>query len=281
MWTTAPRIIEANVDYFTTSSVDSRTTTLLMLKAENIAYQEEQNGNFIRPWKMYGYHGWRCGAVEYGWRPDGAIVRVSSGLASETWYDLWQLTNRCSRIDVQGTICSGLVVNDEIEAMRVEVEKHYDGREDGPTRTMWTTSDGGCTLYIGKRQSLCYFRAYNKAVESGLDYYHGALRLELELKKGATSFAIAHLQNAESVPAGCLELIAGYLADRGIPNSLASYGPRSYYERRLTTSDAIRACEWLRSSIKPTVEELCSKGLLLDVLNALGLAAMVHIRNNE
>jgi len=234
-------------------------------------WREERNGFYVKPWRMAGYSGWRCGRVEYGMRQDGGCVRLSSGLAASYWWDLWQVTHRCSRIDLQATLrCDG-PVNDELLFMKQAVETCFMNKENGPRITWWSSSDGGATLYLGARQSSFYFRAYNKAVQSGLDEWSNCLRVELEVKNKLCESAIAYMLIQETVQAGVLYLLQQYMSNRGILTNFVDANPRSLYERPTIVTDRLNSLEWLRSAVKPTVQRLLDAGLVQEVLDSLGV----------
>jgi len=271
MWCDDSQLIDCGIDWFTTTAVDSPTTTLLMLAAEQIASRESRKGNFMKGWKLAGYSGWRVGRLEYGWREDGGIVRLKSDLAASEWWTLFQITGRCSRIDLQATFrCRGFPVLAIME-MGASAAKFWKNREDGPKRTMWRDNEGGATLYLGSRQSELFFRAYNKEAQSGLEHFKGCVRLELEVKGRITVSVINRLLHHDTVQLGVLRCLGRFAAERGITTNLSTEFPGSFYEPSTQEADAVKSLMWLAAQVKPTVCALIELGLESEVKNALGL----------
>jgi len=277
MWCNTSVLIDCGVDWFTTSSLDDPTSTLLCLKADSLLRQEERKGFYVKPWRMAGYHGYRCGRVEMGMRSDGACVRLSSDLAASYWWDLYQITGRCSRIDVQATLrCEG-AVNDEISAMNDMAHSFFAERQGGPKITWWGNSEGGSTLYLGARQSSWYFRAYNKEAESGEDVWARCVRVELEIKNRMCESAIAYMLSQDTVQVGLLSLLQDHMTNRGIVTKLTPAVPHSFYECPRIVTDERQSLSWLRSAVRPTVQRLLDRGLVHEVMDGLGL----HYPPNE
>jgi len=269
-------LVDAGIDWFTTTATDRKTATLLLLKAENYLSQEARSGCYIKPWKMAGYSGWRCGRLEYGIRDDGAIVRLSSGLAAIEWWYVFQITGRCSRIDLQVTLrhIDGPTI--PISRLSRKIKRFYKGRKDGPTITEWRDSDGGHTLYLGKRQSDLYFRCYNKEAQSSDPKFMGCVRLELEIKNRVTLSVIESLMSYETIHAGILGILSYFIVDRGGPPLTVSVRPTSFYEVSVRTPDALKSLAWFNNSVKPSVSVLIEMGYLKDVIENLGLQKFVR-----
>lgn len=271
-------IVDAGVDWFTTTAVGARDAELLLLRGELITAQERRRGGILKPWKLAGYSGWRCGRCEFGARDDGAIVRVTSSLADSEWWGLWQITERCTRIDLQLTLRFAEDVNQQIDKLSSMVERFYLNRSDGPTLTNWSNNAGGRTMYLGKRSSCLYFRAYNKRAQSNLDAHEGCLRLELEVKQGVCALVIASLLRAETVAQGIQAILAQYLLERGIVSNLAFSDRVSLSETSTFVNDRSRLLRWLETAVRPSVQLLIEDGDLNAVLDVLGLHPFVSER---
>jgi DNA relaxase NicK len=271
MWLDSAHLIDCGIDWFTSTSTDYSTTTLLLLKAEHLLYQEEKDGYTVKPWRMAGYSGWLCGRLQFGIRGEESIVRLSSGLAAAFWWDVYQITGRCSRIDLQATFRIGDKANRVIAIASSQVSKHFSNRNDGPSITNWSGSDGGRTLYIGSRSSDLYCRLYNKGVQSGLAELQGCIRLELEVKKRSCEPVIAHLLSSEYIQLGILETLTKYAGDRGIVTKLcAGFSDFAFVESR-AVPDRLKVLRWLKEQVKPSVSALIEYGLEDEVRKSLGL----------
>lgn len=278
MWLGHSQLVDAGIDWFTTTATDRKTALLLLIKAERIMAQEHRRGCFIKPWRLCGYSGWRCGQLEYGTRDDGAIVRLSGYLAACEWWDLYQVTGRCSRVDLQATLRHELDPNRAIAKVSRSFKKFYVNRTDGPTITEWRDSNGGQTLYLGKRQSDLYFRCYNKAAESQDDFYAGCVRLELEVKHRLCRSVIESLLGYEDIHAGVLGILSSFMQERGGAPLTVLIRPTSLYEVCQTMPSVVKSLEWLNKQVRPSVIALCKMGHYEQVLEHLGLTEFVRSR---
>lgn len=267
-------IVDHGIDWFTTTATDRKTAKLLLLRAENLEMKEQRLGFIVKPWRMSGYCGSRCGRVEYGYRDDGAIVRVSSALADLEWWNLWQISNRCSRIDLQVTLrhVDGPVI--PLRKMKRGIVRFYGSRKDGPTITEWSNNDDGFTVYLGKRTSDVFFRGYNKQAQSGLPEYDGCLRLELEFKKRVAESVIASLLAYDTIASGVCGILSFFLRERGVAPLTVTEVPQKFY-RPAIAPDLLKVSRWIKECVKPSVMKLIEAGLLLETLENLGLENFV------
>jgi len=271
MWLAPSSVVDSAVDYITCTSGFQDESKLMLLKAEQLIDSEFRAGNDVKPWGMKGYKGWRCGRVEYGWRHDGAIVRLSSGLAANYWYDIYQFARRVSRVDVQCTLkCEG-AVNLEIAEIRKQVSTFFQGRTDGPRITWWSDSLGGATVYLGSRQSGLYFRGYNKAVQSQDEAFTDCLRCELEVKSVYLPCLMAQLTSGELVSDVIRGVLSGFLNERGVSSKFESADPRLLSRCPTVVTDRVKQLRWLRECVSPTVKKLIDSGSQDEVLLALGV----------
>jgi len=267
-------IVDHGIDWFTTTATDKKTAHLALLRAENLIFKEQRLGFIRKPWKMAGYSGWRAGRIEFGTREDGCIVRLSSGLADSEWWEFWQTTERCSRIDLQATLkhVDGPIV--PLRKMARAVRRFYGTRKDGPTITEWSNSEGGYTLYLGKRASDLYFRGYNKEAQTNLPEYEGCLRLEVEFKKRVAESVIASLLSCETVAIGVCGILSFFLRDRGAAPLSFQEIPQKFY-RPAIVPDLLKVSRWLKECVEPSVIRLVEAGLLLETIDNLGLTNFV------
>jgi DNA relaxase NicK len=275
MWLGASVLVDCGIDWFTTTALDPPTSKLLTLKAEGMMLSESAKGFYIKPWSMKGYSGWRCGRVEWGERQDGVVARLSGGLAASDWWTLWQITERCSRIDLQATFRLVHKPFAEIQHMRRVAQNFYDGRSDGPKITFWSDNKKGACLYFGSRASSLYFRAYNKEAESGRKEFEGCVRLELEVKNRLTYPTVQRLLAAETTQHGILSELATYMDRHGLSPNFGTVDLHSRSECSIIQPDCQKSLDWLSSAVKPTVQRLVAMGLTEEVFEAIGLPKSV------
>ena len=274
-WYGSCRVVDCGIDWFTTTATDRKTALLLLIKAERIMSQEHRAGHFIKPWRMAGYSGWRCGRIEYGPRDDGAIVRLSSSLADLEWWNLFQVTGRCSRIDLQATLRHDDGPIRPILKVERSFRKFYKGRTDGPTITVWRDNKQGHTLYLGKRQSDLYLRCYNKEAQSQDDFFQGCVRIELEVKNRLVQSVIDSMLSYDTVALGVCGVLSSFLKKRG-GAPLIIDDCREWLGPSQPAKDVLRTLAWLREQVKPSVIELTRMGHLEQLLEHLGLTNFVR-----
>lgn len=262
--------IESAVDWITATTQNAKDTALMYGRAEKMAIRESDYGNVVKPWGMSGYSGWAVGQVQYGSRDGEGIVRLSGRTAAEDWFDIYQLCERVTRIDIQETyrLSSDVTrfVVDQYRRGKRYLAKH------NPQKRMaiYTGNDGGATCYSGSRQSERMLRLYNKAVESKDDYYRDCVRLEGEYK-GESARAIARRLSDGSWP---MATICGVLHDAAtgcgwvVPWSGVCLTPISVPRAK---PDSVVMLSWLLKQVRPSVRTLIAQGLLCEVAEALGL----------
>ena len=275
------KIVDAGIDYFTTTATVPSEARLMMVQADTLLSRERRLGFDVKPWTMSGYHGWLCGRLQFGERSDGCIVRLSSGLAAQDWFTFYQTSGRCSRVDFQVTLYCDGPVPAEVFAIAAMAKTFYGERKDGPRITLWSDNEGGATCYLGKRKSSLFFRGYNKEAQSNLPEWSKCLRLELEVKGRLTSWHLAKAMAAESVKLGCILIISDYLRDRGIAPNLFQEYPRSFYERWMPATDRLNSLEWLARQVAPVVHRLIDDGLGDAALEILGLSKIAMRSRGE
>jgi len=274
------QVVNAGLDWLTTTATDKKTAWLLLHEAQKIASEESRRGFFTKPWRQSGYAGFACGRIQHGERPDSAIARVSSSLADEEWWRLYQISDHVTRLDVQMTIRPSCGPNPFIHKIHRQLKRHFATWKKHPQITVWSNSDGGLTLYLGKRQSAVMLRCYNKEAESGDLEFAGCVRLELELKDCAVKPAFAFLFSHLPIRNAANELVSAFMKERGCLSFRSIANPPSLYEGQSPVTDELRALEWLKTQVKPSVLNLISRGQLGSVLSNLGLSEFVIARPN-
>lgn len=161
-------LLEVGVDYLTVTADGGARGALVEARVIALYRDELRAGNFVRPWGMAGYTGFRVGQVEYGTRHDGCVARLRGKLAADHWPKFFAAADNCSRIDEQITVRAGggaraLLRNEYRRALR----RHHTNAAAGEVDYRQST-DGGATLYLGKRVSGRFGRVYDKGVQSKL-----------------------------------------------------------------------------------------------------------------
>lgn len=261
--------VSIGIDWLTVCALDQVSAGRLTVLAERFIRAEHQRGNLQRPWGMAGFSGWVCGEVQAGIRDQEAIVRLSGGLAHESWARVIDVAPNVTRIDLEVTFRCKDGPRKFIRNAHRSAQRYSKRLKRGPTVTLITDNRGGDTLYLGARTSHCYGRLYNKGVESGLPEYKDCARAECEYKGAAAIACAKALFRSTKTAARISGSLSGFFASRGV--TLPIVDSRIIYRLPRTRSDLDRRLKWMRESVKHSVELLIAAGRENDVFEALGL----------
>jgi hypothetical protein len=134
-----------------------------------------------------------------------------------------------------------------------------------------TGSDGGSTLYVGKRAGRLFARLYDKGVQSGAAPAGTLWRYEVEYKQDAARAVFSGLLEAERPRDYILGRVRTHFDQRGVYPLFwqgAAPGPLERDKEERTPLDRLN---WLAAQVRPTVGRLRLAGYEVEVYNALGL----------
>lgn len=266
----AVELISAGVDWLTSTTDEPKAARRLWTKATFWLNQEASRGNDVRTWTMSGYKGHASGSVQMGERPDGLIVRLGGHMAHDYWREVFELTQRASRIDTQYTIRFDVDPAVVIKKLHGQCQRWSKRRKAPRSFSCYTSSDGSSTLYLGSRESETFGRIYDKWRESKQESNRNAVRFETEWKGTKAKLVATHLASSENVAASCASLTAGVVQDSGGSSWVSTEAHHTLCVPTLT-SDAERRLQWLRSQVRPVVARLLEVGLRDEVLESLSL----------
>lgn len=262
---------EAQIDWLTLTFKEGGKWYIAKAAAERALERERADGCDEQLLRFQGYEGRQAGRCGYGTRDDGAIIRLSGGLADEGARDLIPLASNVSRIDLAVTArLPDNFPNPMTEGYRLGPTTPVE-RGTGPAYQLIQHSTKGATLYVGARTSQAFGRVYDKWRESQLAYYRGCVRFELEAKGRLGSRLAVAVAGDSDRGATIRAKVHDYFSERGVPVPfergggdlrVASYRPRT---------DDLSRILWLGTQVKGVVDELRARGRGADVDAALGL----------
>lgn len=264
----AVEIIDVGVDYLTVTCKERKRGVRMTDSALSLMRGERRQGEKIMPWFMAGFQGYACGSVQVGNRDFETMVRLSGDAAHDHWTTFYDLSDNCSRVDLQVTARYPRKPQSVIAGSYRAFRRHRRKLKRGSDVTLVSSVDGASTIYLGKRISDRFARVYDKAAESKLDQWQQCVRFEVELKNKAASRTIAGLRAAPDVQVAIKENVAGYLLEKGyspawIPNKPAS----SRWPTILRTREG--SLRWLEKSVAPAIRNLIELGMAEEVCTAL------------
>lgn len=277
------QLVDIGVDWLTATSFDRQKGARMGQLAVQMMRREEVLGCMPKSWGMAGYQGWSTGSVQTGERDDSIIIRLGSLLARSSWRLAYECSDGVSRLDCQYTLRSGLAPARLIKRHYAQAKNHL-GKDRRPgTVSLFTSSDGSSTLYLGKRTSEQFGRVYDKGAESGLEEYDGAVRYEVEFKGDRAKQVALLLSQCTNEYLEVSIRVNTFFQDRGIspprpaitvdgrPLPANFCFPSDLAPIRSKLTDLERRCRWLGRSVAPFATELVSEGKGHLLLTSLGL----------
>lgn len=237
-------------------------------------------GGLERGWGMAGFSGWKVGQVEFGVLNDMSIVRIHSEAANFWWRDVYRLSDRITRIDLQLTYDVGCDPQPTIWNLFALANRESSKKKRGPKNDCIIGSDGGATCYCGRRQSNVFGRAYARGPKTKLQEHLNHLRFEIQFNERLAGLVVRKLAGSSSPAITLTSQVAGFFYDRtGFLPAPVEDVPNNCLSRDV--SDCDKKLRWLRSSVSSSVRTLLERGMVDEVIDALGLASFLESRERR
>ena len=273
-------VLETAVDWLTVSTRRKSVVGRWTLKCLALQKREETDGNKKRPWHLNHYQGQMCGRVRFGFAAEAMLVQLSGQLADDHFPRFWADHDTITRLDLAVTYRT--VDYDPEQAAQAYAQANA-WRADRPRSArplLIRDGDGGATCYLGSRASSRLGRIYNKHAEQlasgdtqGAQRYLNAWRVELELHDVDAQAVGMVLAEPGDRYSKIRFYLAHYLGTHGItcpfPASERAQLPSGFRRR----SDRESRLDWLRKSVRPTVDWLkgsCTPDELRGILGLEG-----------
>lgn len=267
--------IESALDYLTVTGRHADHRRQLRDVGHQLVRELQADGHDARGFTWKGYQGETCEWCTWGERDDGTLLRISGPWSNEYFDTIYPMADNVSRIDLAVTANVGEIPNDlAADTYRLAcASARLRGR---PLRVAYTCdSEGGSTVYLGRRVSDLFARLYNKEAESRRPEYVGCWRWELETKGSTAKHYADNL-------AGCTNragLIGGTVADhfgrRGAPVMFDSQDMKGIRPLPLERSDDDRRMKWLKNQVAPILGKMSARVPAHELASLLGLSATV------
>lgn len=260
----------SGIDWLSCSAPRGDDGDALYAQGVSILNMEVNAGNQKKPWKLKALTGAIAGSTVLALSGTHVYVQVSSERAREYAPSIIPLARNVSRLDLQVTAERHEQAPLDLAriAYKASGARRRGGRPVG--RSLYQTTAGGATCYLGSRRSDVFGRVYDKGVEQETHQPGRLWRWELELKRDVAELTARELVLVESLE----EAVAGYVShafgEWGVPcppsaSSLPMHRPPQQ------STDADRLLRWLAVGVAPSVGYLRGIGRLSEVLKALGL----------
>ncbi len=249
--------------------------------ALGLAEVEQSAGEFARPLSWKGYEGFQCGHLLYGERMDGSVVQVSGVLACAHWQRLFECASNVTRVDLQGTFRIDGEPKTVITNHYRQMKQHALKFARAPQPALFIGRDDSRTVYTGSPASDRKGRIYDKGLESGMVQFQNCVRYELVLqKKRALAVARGLSRDVSDFPR-IAKTSLSFFEHRGahvecLANSYTDVETIVSSNSRRKQSNCDEVLKWLSMAVAPSVSRLVNRGLLDQVLLALGLTDVVQ-----
>lgn len=273
-------VLEVGVDWITAIGMTPRCQEEMQEWASSIVLSEGARGNDNRPWRFAGYEGFNCGGIQVGNRYDSTCIRLSSDVAQQHWRRLYFICERVTRVDLMVTLRIKDGATRALARVHRQALRHASKHSGGPSVTLIKGNDGSGTVYLGKRTSDLFARAYLKSAESKLDHYSETIRFEVEFKGDTCYQVLKSITGASSTMLAIAGYVSGFFSRRGCELAIPSVTPLLISIPRRRT-DNQRRLEWLAAQVRPSVELLIAAGCYHEILQALGLDLSMEEYRNE
>jgi hypothetical protein len=263
--------LAASVDWLTATSMDSRRWPSQTVYSRHLVSSEASLGNPRQAWGANGYIGESAGRAAYGVRTDSLLLRLSSDLANDCWEHVHSLNFKATRVDFAVTVW--LTAPDTGVALRGYRSGIGCGTLNGrkPVYSYICDSQGGSTVYVGRRSSERFGRLYNKSAESDDEAYANAWRYELEIKGDPAAAALSAIGGRTDWRTTIAATVFDFFASRGIDPGWDGGAGTVLSDPRPQNPDDYSKFAWLDGQVRPTVRGLVDRHGLRGVLDALGL----------
>jgi len=229
---------------------------------------------FCKDWSWKGYQGKQTEGARWGEGPYGYIFIVSGYRAHPVWSKIDPTVSRLTRVDLAVTLKLE-------EAAPGLCKAHFQALDPDERQRKYAyieNSEGGETLYVGRKSSDHYGRVYDKGAEQG-GAPGGTYRYEVVLKKPFATSLMKKLKVYSSTARG-LELAMDHARtflwhwfdNRGV-TPVFDRGEKAGFlmETEYALSTPEKRLQWLSHQVSPTVRKLMASGKTEETLRALAL----------
>lgn len=227
-------------------------------------------GGIEKGWGLSGFSGFKVGQLEFGTRNDECMIRLMSECAKLHWRDVYRKSDNVTRIDLQLTYD----IREDPQPFIWNLFAHANAQsakmKRGPKNDCVLGSDGGATLYLGKRTSNVFARCYARGPKSKLEAEANHLRFEVQFNKKLAVMVARKLASDRTGLTECVAQVVQFIKVRtGLVLESTAYVPNNCLSRR--RSDCDKKLLWLERSVRKSCQQLIERGYVEDVLKALGL----------
>lgn len=272
-------VVSLGVDYVTATARSKRSRQILNRIGTIELHKERVAGCEVSEFRLFELEGLRSGAVEYATSYHYDMLRLSSHVASKRWFEVVQVADNVSRLDLQMTVRFTPEQPNLAEHVERRLKQFKRAKNTRLEIELRRNDVKGKTLYTGSRKSDLFSRLYDKGRESRLPELAGCWRMESQFQNELALAQAKSLLSTEDICSRIYALVAGYYRDRGavlISTPPSPVLPRNALGRCYRDSSSSGRLTWLRNQVKPGIQKELELGNLVPVLEALGLTFLLE-----
>jgi hypothetical protein len=265
--------VRSGIDWLTVKAEGIERGRDLQLLAWHILEENAATLPAPRAARLRQYEGWRAGPVGLMVHEEGTLLSLAGHFA-QRYFELAAAINcAATRIDLAvDVMLSEPVLAATSAYARLVRDTEQEERAGYKSKfSLITSSDGGSTLYLGRRSSAHFSRLYDKGIESETERTGLLWRYEVEYKQAAARscfLAVNHTENRNDLICG---LVYRHFLDRGVEPLFHIDSRPAKLQREAANKTHLDALNWLARQVKPTVARLRLAEYEKEVYNALGL----------
>jgi DNA relaxase NicK len=268
-WFGAKRV-GSGVDWISGTTNNSKSSEDLATWTRQVYRSELKLGGIEKGWGLSGFTGFKVGQLEFGMRNDESMVRLMSDCAKFYWRDVYRKSDNVTRLDLQLTYDIGRDPQPFIWNLFAHANLMSAKSKRGPKNDCILGSDGGATLYLGKRGSNVFARVYARGPKTKLDADRFILRFEVQFNKRLALMVTRRIAAMGALENECSAQVVQFIKARtGLIIDGTKYIPNNCLSR--SRSDCDKKLLWLQKSVRQSVQLLAERGRLDEVLSALGI----------
>lgn len=234
--------------------------------------QIAKRGNAIQHRKLQGYEGLSTDNCFIGENDEGSFAQFTGESANWAYDYLIHPKAHCSRIDIQMTVQTDEMNNNEGKRCLREARNFNKTLLQSRRRKIdfWLGDDGADTVYIGSTSSDQRGRIYNKDKQSEDIRFTKCWRYEAVLRNDYATrmyrkLSLEGIERADE----CLAFSIDFFRQRGVMvRGLEHIRPVELRPIVKVPTDVERKLEWLRKQVQPTLRKLRDLGYYREGVNA-------------
>ena len=268
-------ILESRLDWLSATVRPGTKQTVLKGRVAAWIDGRVKQGYDRKAFQTPFYVGVRTNGIAYGERRDDVLLTLSGEMAQRygptaiTWAD------NVSRLDIQVTVQDPDLTHNWALYVDTMIGQDPRVKSGALTTRLYSQRPRGITSYIGDGASDKLCRVYDKAAESDDRYPPGAWRWETQYRHQRALSVARKLLDGLVLPATVLAAVCSAFVDYRI-DVPALCIPQDWRDAGIEqATDDARRLAWLRRSVAPCVERLTEHFGYDQVLDALGLHAII------